>query len=203
MFSTRFAVPVVVLLGLAAIPTVIHSYFDSSIHDGRSARAIPATLAAEIGADAKRKPNWGDDRFGSGDWIDRRYGGPANVKLVVARSFDAKKLYHHPELAVDYGEGYDPATIIRLAQRSDVPVHLLRGGVGNRNRIAVYALHHDGGYIDNPILFQLKTSFRSLFSRRMAMTLFFAAQDLPEGAGVESSRAAALLLSAMEAFEKQ
>lgn len=203
MLSTRFAVPVIVLLALAAIPTVIHSYFDSSRRDGRSARAIPARLAGELGVDAKRRADWGDDRFASDDWVDRRYGRSPEVKLVVARSFDAKKLYHHPELAVDYGEGYEPATTVRLQQRNDVPIHVLRGGSSNGSRMALYALHYDDGYVENPILFQLRTSFRSLFSRRMAMTLFFAAQDLPANVTVESSAAASVLLAAIEAFEKQ
>lgn len=203
MFSTRFAAPVLVLLALAAVPTVIHSYFDSSVHDGRSARAIPARLAGEIGADAKRRADWGVDRFASDDWIDRRYATPGEVKLVVARSFDAKKLYHHPELAVDYGEGYSTTETLRFPQRSDVPVHVLRGGVNNSRRVALYTLHYDEGYVDDPIRFQLRTSIQSLFSRRRAMTLFFAAQDLPEGAAIESSPAASLLLAAMDAFEKQ
>jgi hypothetical protein len=201
MLSTRFAVPVIVLLALAAIPTVIHSYFDSSVHDGRSARAIPAQLGGEFGIDAKRRANWGDERFASDDWVDRRYGRSPEVKLVVARSFDAKKLYHHPELAVDYGESYETATTIRLPQRTDIPVHVLRRDSSNGSRVALYALHYDDGYVENPILFQLRTSFRSLFSRRMAMTLFFTAQDLPADAGVGSSRAAALLIAAIETFD--
>jgi hypothetical protein len=202
MLSTRFAVPVAALLALAAVPTVIHSYFDTSVHDGRTARAIPAALAGEEGTDAKRRANWGHDRFASDDWIDRRYSGPPEVKLVVARSFDAKKLYHHPELAADYGEGYEAAEAIRLPGRSDIPVYLLRGGRANRERMALYALQYADGYVEDPIRFQLRTSFRSLFSRRMAMTLFFAAQHLPAGTEVHSSRAATLLVNAIEAFEK-
>jgi hypothetical protein len=203
MLSTRFAAVVVALLALAAVPTVIHSYVGSAIDDGRSARALPARLAGGTGAETKRRASWGEDRFNSSDWVERRYAGPPEVKLAVARSFDAKKLYHHPELAVDYGPSYMPATTIRLPQRSDVPVHMLRGAQTSNRRLSLYTLHYDGGYVEDPIQFQLRTSFRSLFSRRQAMTLFFATQDLGANEEIESSSAASLLLAAMDAFETQ
>jgi hypothetical protein len=203
MLSTRFARPVLVLLALAAVPTVIHSYMDSAVPDGRSASAIPMRLAGEMGAATKRRASWGEERLASTDWTERRYGIRPEVKLAVARSFDAKKLYHHPELAIDYGPTYGAATVTRLPQRPDVPVYVLKGTQSNANRLALYTLHHESGYVENPILFQLKTSFRSLFSRRQALTLFFAAQDLRSGETIEQSEAARLLLAAMDAFEKQ
>jgi hypothetical protein len=203
MFSTRFALPVLVLLALAAVPTVIHSYMDSAVPDGRSASVIPMRLDGETGTATKRRASWGEERLGSNDWTERRYAGPPEVKLAIARSFDAKKLYHHPELAVDYGPTYAPATVTRLPQRPDVPVYVLRGTQTNANRLALYTLHHEDGYVEDPILFQLKTSFRSLFSRRQAMTLFFAAQDLRSSEEIGNSEAARLLLAAMDAFEKQ
>jgi len=198
MLSTRYAAAVLVLLGLAAVPTVIHSYRDSTVADGRSARAIPMRLAGETGAPTARRAGWGEDRLGATDWIERRYGSP-EVKLFVGRSFDAKRLYHHPELAVDYGQGYQKSEVVRLAGRPDVPVHMLRG----TRRLSLYTLHYDGGYVEDPIRFQLRASFQSLFSRRQAMTLFFAAQDLGANEEIESSSAASLLLAAMDAFERQ
>jgi hypothetical protein len=203
MFSSRFAPVVLVLLALAAVPTVIHSYRDSRVADGRTTAAIPARLAGDAGVATKRRASWGEDRLSSSDWFERRYAGPPDVKLAVARSFDAKKLYHHPELAIDYGPGYMPATTVRLPQRPDVPVHLLRSSQGQGRRVALYTLLYDGQYIENPIAFQLRASFRALFSARRPMTIFFAAQDLAEGGKVESSRAATLLLAAMTEFERQ
>lgn len=100
MLSTRFAVPVVALLALAAIPTVIHSYMPSSPSDGRTAAAVPMKLGTDLGVQTKRRANWGEDRFSSTDWIERQYGGPSGVTLFIGRSMDPKKLYHHPELAL-------------------------------------------------------------------------------------------------------
>ena len=202
MISTRYLIPVLLLLALAAMPTVIHSYRDSSVHDGRSTGAIPMTLAGERGAPTTRRPGWGEDRFSATDWTERRYGTP-EVKLFVGRSFDPKRLYHHPELAVDYGPSYRDGGVIRLAPRPDVPVHVLTSGGDNRGRVAMYVLHAGDGYIDDPIRFQLRSSFQMLFSGRRAMTLFFAAQDVPPDRPVETSRAAALLLAAVAAFEAQ
>lgn len=202
MISTRFAPVVLGLLALAAVPTVIHSYMDSAVPDGRTTGVIPERLAGETGRPTNRRASWGEDRLASSDWFERRYPGPPEVKLAVARSFDAKKLYHHPELAIDYGPSYGRATTIRLPQRPDVPVHVLRGGQGGR-RLALYTLHHEGRYVEDPIAFQLRASFRALFSRRTPMTVFFAAQDLPARGEVDSSRAATLLLAAMDSFERQ
>ena len=203
MVSTRFAAPVVALLALAAVPTVIHSYMPATVSDGRTVRAIPLELAGQPGTPVKRRASWGEDRFSSTDWTDRMYGGAAGVKFFVARSLDPKRLYHHPELALDYGEPYEGGTTIRLPQRSDLPVHVLRGAEGNGRRMALYVLHYGDEYVEDPILFQLRTSFRLLFSRRQPMTLFFVAQDLRADETVDTSRATALLLSAIDAFEKQ
>ena len=202
MISTRFLAPISLLLAVAAIPTVIHSYRDSNVHDGRTARAIPLTLAGEAGVPTKRRPGWAEDRFSATDWTERRYGTP-EVKLFVGRSFDPKRLYHHPELAVDYGPSYRDGGIVRLSARPDVPFHTLISSGDNRGRVAIYALHADHGYIEDPIRFQLRSAFQMLFSGRTPMTLFFAAQDLPPERPVETSRAATLLLAAIAAFEAQ
>jgi hypothetical protein len=203
MLSTRYAPAVLALVALAAVPTVIHSYMDSAAPDGRTTSAIPARLADETGTPTKRRASWGEDRLAAYDWFERRYARAPEVKLAVARSFDAKKLYHHPELAIDYGPGYERTTTIRLPQRPDVPVYMLRGGQGNSRRLALYTLHYEDGYVEDPIRFQLRASFKALFSNRKPMTIFFAAQDLPPGGEVETSKAANLLLASMDAFEKQ
>ncbi len=200
--SVRYAPAVLALLVLAAMPSVMHSYLDSTVSDGRSARGLPARLGGEIGKPTPRRESWGK-RLASADWFERQYAGPPPVTLFVGRSFDAKRLYHHPELAVDYGHSYAGETIVRLPQRPDVPVHLLRGAGVDARRVAVYALRHDDRYVADPIRFQLLASLRLLVHRRQAMTLFFASQDLAPRGDVESSRAAALLLAAIGAFEQQ
>lgn len=204
MLSMRYALPVAVLLAIAAVPTVIHSYMDSSRVDGRMTRDIPLRLADDIGAATSRRAGWGADRLASNDWIERAYGRTMPVRLFVGRSFDLKKLYHHPELAIDYGQSYGSHEVITLPQRPGMPVHVLRGGQSNASRLAMYVLEYDGHYVADPIWFQLRTSLKLLVSRRDAMTLFFAVQDLPgETTTPEGSRAATILVSAIDAFEAQ
>ena len=202
MFSTRFALPVVILLGLAAVPTVIHSYRDSTVPDGKSVRAIPMRIDGDLGAATTRRAGWGEERFSATDWTERQYRSK-KVRLFMGRSFDSKKLYHHPELAVDYGNDYLAGTIVRLPERPDVPVHALRGSRADSRRVSLYALLYDGRFVADPIRFQLRTSMELLFSKRKAMTLFFATQDLAPDEAPESSAAAAVLLAAMSAFEGQ
>jgi hypothetical protein len=202
MFSRRFAIPVVVLFGLAAVPTVIHSYRDSTVADGKSVRAIPMKLDGVMGSVTTRRAGWGEERFSATDWTERHY--KANkVRLFMGRSFDSKKLYHHPELAVDYGNDYEAGTVMHLPQRPDVPVHVMRGSGTDARRVALYALHYGDGFVADPIRFQLRTSLQLLFSKRKSMTLFFATQDLGSDEAPETSAAAAVLLAAMAEFEQQ
>jgi hypothetical protein len=202
MFSTRFAIPVVVLLGLAAVPTVIHSYRDSTVSDGKSVRTIPMQLDGDLGASTTRRAGWGEERFSATDWTERKYKG-GKVRLFVGRSFDSKKLYHHPELAVDYGNDYEASTVVHLEKRPAIPVHVLRGGGPDARRVALYTLHYDDGFVADPIRFQLRTSLQLLFSKRKAMTLFFVTQELGPNEAVDGSAAASILLAAMDAFEQQ
>ena len=202
--ETRYAIAVAALLAVAAVPTVIHSYMDTTASDGRSTSAIPMRLAEQAGTATARRAGWGEDRFSSSDWIERRYAGAPEVNLFVGRSLDAKRLYHHPELALAYGQNYGPSSVTRLPQAPEIPVHVLRGADANSRRVALYTLRYDDEYVENPVRFQLRTSIELLFSRRKPMTLFFVTQDLLAGdQEIGSSRGATLLLAAMRAFEQQ
>jgi hypothetical protein len=91
--------------------------------------------------------------------------------LFVSRSYDLKRLYHHPELAVAYGSDLRDAGTLRLT--GDVVAHAFRGKSEQGNGLAVYALLYDGGFVDNPYIFQLRTAAELLFSPRRPMTILF------------------------------
>jgi hypothetical protein len=202
MISTRFAPVVIVLLALALVPTIIHSYGSADVTDGLTAAAIPFELAGESGTATKRRPEWVMDRLESRDWIERNYS--ANLRLFVARSLDAKRLYHHPELAVVYPESFGYAVGARLPQRPDVPVFVLTGQDANSNSRALYVLLYDGHYVADPIRFQIRTSFELLFGRRKPMTLFFVRErDVPRDTPIEKTHAARLLFAALDSFQTQ
>ena len=132
------------------------------------------------------------------DWIERTYTSPGDeVVLTVLRSYDLKKLYHHPELDVAYGTPFLRQETRRFARNPEIPVHVLYSDT-DRGSIAVYVLHYDGGFVADPLMFQLRTASDLLFSGRKPMTLLFA-RDLnaPSAANVESLPVVNLLFAAV------
>ena len=204
MIASRFVPWICVLLGLAIAPTIIHSYADDRASDGRRAAAVADHLAGYAGAPTGRNATWGARRFDSDDWVERRYVSAGDdVRLTVVRSFDAKTLYHHPELAVAYGTAFVGLDVRRFEARPEIPVFVLEPGDGV-SAGGLYVLHYDGRFVDAPIRFQLRTAGELLFSRRKPMTLFFVYDpSAPPQQDVERSGAVRLLFAAIDSFEQQ
>lgn len=205
MISSRFSIPVYILLALALVPTVIHSYIAAVDHDGLDSAEISTHLAGFTSEPTKRPQNWGQSTYDSFDWFERRYQNAAGtqVRLFVARSYDVKKLYHHPELAVLHGVDLVAGKGKPLAIGSDqVPVHVLNGSAGQG--VAAYVLLYDDQYVENPVKFQLQTALKLLSSQRKPMTLFFAYDESADPAvSFEDSSVARILTSAITSFRAQ
>ena len=205
MIDTRYVLPVILLFCLAAVPTVIHGYRGLLVEDGYQTSAIPMNLAQTVGKPVNRPDAWIQDTYGSSDWLERdhRFPDGALVRLFVARSHDAKKLYHHPELGVLHGNAFEWAGRERFNTRPEMPVTILRGELGSPG-IVFYALLSDGDFIDNPYTHQLRMSLSMLTSGRQATTLFMAS-DLshPPHAPPQSSKALKVLNAAVDAFLSQ
>jgi len=201
VIASRFLPAVCALVGVTLVPTLIHSYADSTVDDGRSAQRMSATLAGYAGTPSTRDATWGRRRFESVDWTERLYTiDGKDLKVSVIRSFDPKSLYHHPELAVAYGPSYVRTEVRRLPQKPEIPVHVLYTDVEN-GTVAMYALHYDDRFVQDPIMFQIRTSGELLFSRRKAMTLFFVTDGHASlTKSIESTPAARLLLAAVDEF---
>ena len=201
MIASRFAPAVCVLLVLALIPTIIHSYAGIVVDDGLRTSALPETLAGFSSRPSDRSATWGQRRFDSPDWIERVYATRAgDVQLTIIRSHDLKALYHHPELAVAYGTSFEKARLDLLPERPDVPVHVLETG-REAGPGALYVLHYGGRFVSNPIWFQIRTAGELLFTGRRPMTLFFVrASHLTAGAALATQPAVALLRAAIEQF---
>jgi hypothetical protein len=207
MLSPRYLPAIAVLLAAALVPTLIHSYTGDARPDDRTTAAVPHVLAGYASTPSGRAEGWGERRFDSFDWTEREYSGDGStVRLTVVRSYDLKSLYHHPELAVAYGGrfggSFERAERVRLAARSDVPVHLLRPAPGSAS-LAMYVLEYDGEYVEHPLWFQVRTAGALLFSRRKAMTLFFA-HDLrvTEDASLDDLPSVSVLLAAVDSFAR-
>ena len=204
MISSRYALPVSLVLMLALIPTVIHSYLGLKTDDGLSVKKIKPELGNYNSEPTNRQPGWGEETFGSVDWIERAYTDEQGktLRLFVGRSYDHKRLYHHPELALSYAKDLRSEGRIRLHGQPEIPVNLLRNEM--RPNMAAFALLYDGKFIDNPISHQIRDSLKQLISARKPMTLFYIADDnAPKNTAFIQSPAASLLNKAIKDFMAQ
>jgi len=205
MISHRFVPVVCLLLAAALVPTIIHSYSGVAHDDRRTTAAIPAVLVGHDSVPSERAATWGKRRFDSDDWTERVYSNVAGQKLrlTVVRSYDPKSVYHHPELAVAYRTSFVGEDVIRMAERPEIPVHVMKPGPGV-NASAMYALHYDTRFVDNPITFQIRAAGELLFSKRRPMTLFFLFNESAQ-ADDQGSRSAeaGLMFAAIDAFLNQ
>jgi len=199
MIARRFFWPTAALLLAALVPTVIHAYLDSTIDDGRRAAMVPEELGEFVAtAPGVHTDAWMWRTFESRDWVERDYRGPGGtvIRLSIVRSYDAKRLYHHPELALTDGIDLESAGTRQAPGMPDIPVHLLAGTAGTA---AAYVLLYGDRAVARPYLFQIRLATEQLVSGRQAMTLFFAA-IVDRGEGGEPGPALQLLGDAVRAF---
>jgi len=203
LISSRYAAPVALVLLLALLPTAIHSYVGLRVEDGLTTASVPDTLEGFVGSPTSRRPNWGQRGFDATDWTERAYmAGASEVRLLMARSFDLKKLYHHPELAAADGVDLRPLGIKPLGTGLG-GVHVLQTEQGPRH-VALYALVYDGALIEDPMWFQFRTAGRLLVTGRKQMTLLFAQQaNVPDSQAPEETAAATVLKAAVRQFVAQ
>ena len=205
MISPRYVPITCVLVALALVPTIIHTYAASGpADDGCRTGAVPGVLAEMSSAPSDRNPTWGKRRFDSDDWTERDYRtkNGQTLQLTIIRTHDAKAVYHHPELAVAYGTAFVGEDVKRFAARPDVPVHVLAPGAG-LTAAGLYVLHYDTRFIEDPIPFQIRTAGELLFSRRRPMTLFFVLDKDMREKSVDESAALTLLLTAVDRFTRE
>lgn len=201
--SARYAGPVSVLLLLALIPTVLHTYIGLRQDDGRRVASLPLpleSLTEQPGAQV-RSASWSERKFSTRDWQERTFVTPqGTVRLSLARTYDAKRVYHHPELSVSYGIDLPLKSVEHLAAMPDVPVHVLRASPGGPDKVVLYALHYGEGFVNDPLWFQFRLASRLLVGGRQPMTLFFVTADDPGAPAIDGTWAARVLQGAIERF---
>jgi len=204
MISTRHAASVALLLALALVPTAIHSYWGVVAVDGLRTTGVPEVLDGMSSTPTARRTPWVVSNFQSEDWIERTYrAGAEDVVLFAGRSYDPKRLYHHPELALLRGYETSPVGTTYAPGHPEIPLHVVTTQKADRRGVALYALLYDGRFIDNAVTFQLKTSAELLVSGRKPMTLFMASDLAGTPDRAAESPAARVLLAAIAAFEAQ
>jgi hypothetical protein len=177
--SNRVTLAAAVLIGIALLPTVRHTYFEMKADDGYSATAIDSQLAGMRSRPTDRLDGWVKKTFDSDDWVERRYEKPGGgyVTLFVTRSYDLKRLYHHPELAVAYGTDLRDDGTEALPHTQGVTLHVLRGEPAHGVGLAAYALAYSDEFVNDPYTFQIRLAGELVFTARRAMTLFFALDE--------------------------
>lgn len=170
--SCRYSRITLLLLLVALLPTVVNSYFGEATDEGPVlSETIPATLAGFRSTPTDRRDASIRRTFAASDWVERRYTRPdgPEITVLVVRSFDMKKLYHHPELAVASGMEYRPARVEAYQSASGpVNVHVLEG---QRTGLVAYTLLYGDETIARPLVFQLRVVPELLLRGRRPLTL--------------------------------
>jgi len=194
MMSTRYAASVLILIMLALIPTIIHSYLDLKTSDNLSADQISHVLGSYVSKPTQRKPEWGEVTFSCYDWIERIYTNQQgkSVRLFVGRSYDHKRLYHHPELALSYGKDLRKIGEMHYSKQPNIHVNLLANET--KPVIAAYTLLYDKQFVENALSHQLMSSIKQLISPRKPMTLFYVEAENTSAKGLFSETDAAFIL---------
>jgi len=206
MISTRYGRSVSFLLAFALFPILVHTYLGLQESDGLVTNTISHSLAGLRSEQTQESSQPLNKGFDSVDWIDRRYSqnSEGNIRLLVARSYDHKRLYHHPEIGLTRGIGLDDLGTKRVPDKAEIPIHLLKASNASSRDLVAYSLLYDKQFVDDPFQFLIQTAWSSLFQVRKPMTLFFvhdpsALPDVP----LSESRAVRLLLEAVDDFLSQ
>jgi len=202
MISTKYAPYLALLFAIALVPTVIHVYAGLEEDDGHHTSQVPVELSGFSSRPTDRREAWGRATFDSHDWFERLYEKDgARVRLFVGRSFNQKRLYHHPEIALSRGADLADERIVTLPGDPEMPVHLLpyRNGSG----LAAYVLIYDDRFIVDPVMNQLRHSIWQLFNPRRPMTLVYVVQEPVLARKTFAQTAAATVLrEAVNAFRQ-
>ena len=203
MIAPRYSLPVIALLLVALIPTVIHNYLGLQAKDDAPVESIPTTLDNFVSKPSSRLAIWGKETFNCHDWMERMYTDEDGhvVRLFVGKSFDHKRLYHHPELALSYGNNMVREGIQWLEGDQKIPVNVLRNN--NKPGLAAYVLWYDGQFIENPIQHQIQDTLKLLISPKKPLILFYISDnDSNQSLNFKETNSAKLLLKAIDSYLK-
>ena len=140
-------------------------------------------------------------RFDTADWVERVYRvGAHDVTLFVGHTFDAKRVYHHPELALLRGIQTSPAGVARVGT-ANIPVHVVKTARAGDTGVSVYALLADGTFIEDPVAYQLRTSARLMVSGRRPMTLIMASDLAGDRNKLDEAPATKLLVAVLKSLQ--
>ena len=197
MISSKYAWPAAGLLLVALVPTLLNVYrAPEPIEPGSLAADIPQALGPFARSVAgRRKREWVKGHFGADDFVSRRYG---DLTLFAARTYDGKKLFHFPELALTYGRA---ATDRRSERYGEFPAHVLEYRDQKGFHLSAYALFYGDRPVEDPISFMLSILPERFLGKREPMTIIYVQGDAgPEEEEALTADLEKLLAAAGEAY---
>ena len=171
--SPRFAWPVAALLLLALVPTVMNVYLHPAPLEPGALDALLPTEIDGIGSSARgsREAPWIKENYGADDFVTRRFD---DIGFFAARSYDAKKLFHFPELGLDYGRGVTKRRIEELETAAGtVPMRVLEFRRSGGMNLSAYVLLYGRRTVRDPVVFLAATIPERFVGRREPMTLIY------------------------------
>ncbi len=181
ILSTRYVPHMAVMILVAMVPIVVHSYLDLRSDEC----ADPVRLAASSSwRHQKERDAFMRERLGAHQWKEGRLPaepGEPSIHYTIARSYDAKRLYYRIERRLLVAEP-DLQKIIKVQANSEqLPIRTLRfhpkpGSAGAA--VAAYLLVYDGRPVGNPYVNQLLAAPLRMLTGRLPMTAFFASSNV-------------------------
>jgi hypothetical protein len=177
VIATRHTWLVAGLLLLALVPTYFNIYRQPpALEPGALAVAIPVDLEGyREAAPGRHDAGWAAAHFASHDFVERTYRvGTLELELFAARTYDAKKLFHFPELALTYGRSVtaERKEEIDVAGRT-VPVRVLEFRQRATVRRSASALFFGREPVRDPMRFLLRSLPALFVGQREPMTLIY------------------------------
>jgi hypothetical protein len=173
--SRRYALHAVALLLVPLFPVAIHSYGRYDTDDCANVQALLGPVAIEGAEDTRGA--WMKRVFSAVQWKEASLppaGSSAQFKTSVIRSYDPKKLYHHPESGLIQKASLNSRGTESIEINSEsIPIQRVYYAAADRATIVAYMLVYGSRPVANPYVAQFTALARQLRRGRMPMTMFF------------------------------
>ncbi len=180
MISARYAWPTTLVLLVAFVPTVIHVYPEPEpLPSGAIDRVLPENLSGfRYVTKGERSAAWVKETFAADDFVSRSYSSPSGIvdglRIFVARSYDAKKLFHFPEIALSRGRSSADVRLIEIETDAGIlPARLIEFQAGDAVHRVAYALLYGERPMLHPIPFLIARVPELYVGRREPTTLIY------------------------------
>jgi hypothetical protein len=201
--STRYVPHIVILVVIAAIPTLLHSLGRFDVDDCAAPEQILAPPVLPLSPAERKRLDlaWGEGNWSLGTLPEIE--GAGRLDYVIARSFDPKTVYHWPESRVIWDVRPEHRAVEEVQTAGvRIPVHRAYYEPDNPSReslVMTYLLVYHSRAVANPYLAQVLAGPREVVTGRRPMWLFLVYGRIPPSERREAeARARQWLVSAWE-----